>query len=68
MHSGCAPGLFLYAEVCTHQPFYASAEAAQPWLDAHPGGRVVTVDEMFERSWLAYYRDTLRPLVHPSEY
>lgn len=56
------------AEVCTHQPFFASAEAARSWLTAHPGGRVVTVDEMFERSWLTYYRDTLRPLIHPSEH
>jgi len=54
------------ANVCTYQPFFASAEAARGWLASHPGGRVFTVGEMFERPWLSYYRDRLRPLIHPS--
>lgn len=51
------------ATVCTFQPFFASAEAAEPWLAARPGSRAFTVKEMFERPWFAYYRDTLRPLI-----
>ena len=54
------------ADICTYQPFFASAEAAKDWLAGHPGGRVFTVGEMFERPWLSYYRDRLRPLIHPS--
>jgi alkylmercury lyase len=50
--------------VCTYQPFFASAEAAEPMLAAHPGSRVFTVQEMFDRSWYAYLRDNLRPLIH----
>lgn len=53
------------ATVCTYQPFYASAEAAADWLRATPGGRVFTVEEMFERPWYRYFRDDLRPFVHP---
>jgi len=53
------------ASVCTHQPFFASAEAAQGWLADHPGGHVFTVAEMFQRPWIAYYRDEVGPLIHP---
>lgn len=49
--------------ICAHQPFLASAQAAQPWLDAIPGARVFTVAEMFDRPFVAYYRDHLRPLI-----
>jgi hypothetical protein len=54
------------ADVCTYQPFFGSAEAAGDWLAGHPGGRVFTVREMFERPWVSYYRDRLRPLIYPS--
>jgi hypothetical protein len=54
------------ANVCSYQPFFASPTEAEPWLAAHPGARAFTVGEMFERSWYAYYRDTLRPLIHPA--
>jgi alkylmercury lyase len=54
--------------VCTYQPFFASPKAAQAWLTEHPGGRVFTVQEMFERPWLTYYRENLRPLVHPESH
>jgi alkylmercury lyase len=53
------------ADVCTYQPFVASAEAAHDWLAAHPGGRVFTVEEMFERPWVSYYRHRLRQIIHP---
>lgn len=54
------------ATVCTYQPFFASAEAAKPALAARPGSRAFTVQEMLERPWFSYYRDTLRPLIHPT--
>lgn len=53
------------ANVCAYQPFFASAKAAEPAVAAHPGSRAFTVKEMFERSWFTYYRDNLRPLIHP---
>lgn len=52
--------------VCAYQPFFASAQAAGSWLSSHPGGQVFTIAEMFERPWYTYFRDTLRPLIHPS--
>ncbi len=54
------------ANVCVRQPFLASAEAARGWLAATPGARVFTVEEMFQRPAFTYYRDNLRPLIHPS--
>jgi alkylmercury lyase len=53
------------ANVCVRQPFFASARAAQNWLAATPGARVFTIKEMFERPAYTYYRDNLRPLMHP---
>jgi len=35
------------ADVCSQQPFFASAEAATSWLAAHPGGRIYPVAEFF---------------------
>ena len=52
------------ATICDHQPFFASAAAAEATLAARPGTRAFTVPEMFERPWLIHYRDTLRPLIH----
>ncbi|MGW5051449.1 organomercurial lyase [Actinokineospora sp. NPDC004072] len=54
------------ATVCTYQPFFASAEAAEPALAARPGSRAFTVQEMLERPWFSHYRDTLRPLINPT--
>lgn len=51
------------AGACTHQPFFASADAAEPALAARPGARVVAVDEMFDRPFVAYCRDQLAPLL-----
>jgi alkylmercury lyase len=33
----------LDAEVCAQQPFFASAQAASPWLADHPQGRLIPV-------------------------
>src|SRR5262249_1585406 len=52
------------ANVCTYQPFFASAEAAQGWLASHPGGRVFTVGEMFGRPWGRYYPDRLAAVLN----
>lgn len=38
------------ANVCSQQPFFASAEVAANWLAAHPGGRIYPVATFFE--WL----------------
>lgn len=54
------------ANVCTHGVCFASSEVARHWLVNHPGGRVFTVDEMFDRPWITYYLRTLRPLLHPT--
>lgn len=48
------------SDVCAYQPFFASPAAAEGWLAAHPGGRVFTLAEMFERPWYQYFRDELR--------
>jgi hypothetical protein len=47
--------------VCSQQPFFASTEAAQGWLAAHPGGRVFPVREMANRPFFTHARDTWRP-------
>lgn len=60
-----ANGIFedIDTTICAHQPFLASAQAAQPWLAAIPGSRAFTVAEMFDRPFVAYFRDHLRPRV-----
>lgn len=35
------------ASVCDHGHFFASADAARPWLAEHPEGRVVAIGEAF---------------------
>jgi len=32
-------------DVCAHQPFFASAEAAAEWQAQHPGGRIYPISE-----------------------
>lgn len=56
------------ANVCSYQPFFASAEAAEPALVARPGSRAFTVREMFERPWFTHYRNKMRPLIHPANH
>lgn len=46
--------------VCVHGVGFASAEVARPWLADHPGGRIFTVAQMFDRPWIARGRHTLR--------
>lgn len=55
------------ANVCGYQPFFASAQAAEPALTTRPGSRAFTVAEMLDRPWFTHYRDTLRPLIHPAD-
>lgn len=38
------------ADVCTQQTFFANAEVAAPWLERHPGGRVLSVAD-FDAWW-----------------
>lgn len=44
------------ADVCTQQTFFANGAAAQPWLERHPGGRVLPVTE-FDR-WFRHISAT----------
>jgi hypothetical protein len=46
--------------VCVHGVGFASAAVARPWLVDHPGGRIFTVAEMFDRPWIARGQHTLR--------
>ena len=50
-------------DLCVLQPFFASAQAAQGWLDDHPGGRVYGMDDMASRPFVAYMRDNWRPRI-----
>lgn len=36
---------------CNQVHFFASTEAAQPWLDRHPGAAVVPVADAYELAW-----------------
>lgn len=54
------------ANVCSFQPIFSSAEAAEPWLADRPGSRAFTVKEMFQRAWYIHLRDTLRPRIYPT--
>jgi Alkylmercury lyase len=49
--------------LCSQQPFFASAAAAQGWLAAHPGGRVFPVQELANRPFFTHARDTWRPRI-----
>lgn len=49
--------------LCSQSPFFSSAQAARGWLDDHPGGRVFRVEEMLDRPFFTYLRDTLRPRI-----
>lgn len=54
------------ANLCVQTPLFASAEAAQGWLVAHPGGRVLPVREMWDLSPLRDLRDRMSALLsHP---
>ena len=47
------------ANLCVQGPFFSSAEAAQEWLETHPGGRVFPVREAWDLSPVREYRERL---------
>ena len=49
--------------LCSQQPFFASTDAAQGWLAAHPGGRVFSVRELVNWPFFTHARDTWRPRI-----
>jgi Alkylmercury lyase len=51
------------ASLCVQCPLFSSAEAAQGWLDAHPGGRVFPIREAWDLSAYRYYRDRMSALL-----
>ena len=53
----------LDGNLCSECPFYSSAEAAQGWLAAHPGGRVFTVREAWDLSFLRDWRAKMATLL-----
>lgn len=52
------------ANMCAQCPFYSSAEAAQGWLAAHPGGRVFPVREAWDLSFHRVWRDRMSALLN----
>ena len=52
------------ATLCAECPFYSSAEAAQGWLAAHPGGRVFPVREAWDLSVHREWRDRMSALLN----
>ena len=52
------------ANLCVQWPLFSSAEAAQSWLDAHPGGRVVPVREVWDLSVFRDWRDKMSALLN----
>ena len=53
------------ANLCADSPFYSSAEAAQGWLAAHPGGRVFSVRDAWDLSFHRAWRDRMSALLKP---
>ncbi|HEX9358691.1 MAG TPA: organomercurial lyase [Streptosporangiaceae bacterium] len=51
------------ARMCAQCPFYSSADAAQEWLAAHPGGRVFPVREAWDLSFHREWRDRMSALL-----
>jgi Alkylmercury lyase len=52
------------ASFCAQRPFYSSAEAAQGWLAAHPGGRVFPVRDAWDLSFHRAWRDRMSALLN----
>jgi alkylmercury lyase len=52
------------ATLCVQSPLFASADAAQGWLDAHPGGQVVPARQMWDLSILRDWRDQMSALLN----
>jgi len=51
------------ANLCSQAPFYSTAEAAQGWLDANPGGRVFRIREAWDLSFHRDYRRRMSALL-----
>ncbi len=51
------------ANLCSQAPMFSSAEAAQGWLDTHPGGRVFPIREAWDLSAYRGYRDRMSALL-----
>jgi len=52
------------ANLCVQGPFFSSAQAAQGWLETHPGGRVFPVREAWDLSPVREYRERLLVLLN----
>jgi alkylmercury lyase len=52
------------ASFCAQCPFYSSAQAAQGWLAAHPGGRVFPVRQAWDLSFHRVWRDRMSALLN----
>jgi alkylmercury lyase len=50
-------------DMCAESPFYSSAEAAQGWLAAHPGGRVFPIQEAWDLSFHRVWRGRMSALL-----
>jgi hypothetical protein len=53
------------ASLCSQAPLFSSAEAAQGWLDTHPGGRIFPIREAWDLSPYRHYRDRMSALLGP---
>jgi alkylmercury lyase len=53
------------ASLCSQAPLFSSAEAAQGWLGAHPGGRVFPIRQAWDLSAYRHYRDRMSALLGP---
>jgi alkylmercury lyase len=53
------------ASLCSQVPLFSSAEAAQGWLGAHPGGRVFPIRQAWDLSAYRDYRDRMSALLGP---
>lgn len=51
------------SDLCSQQPFFASPEAAQVWLAAHPGGQLVPIKEVDRHPLFAHIRKIWRPQI-----
>jgi Alkylmercury lyase/ABC transporter len=51
--------------LCSQAPLFSSAEAAQGWLDTHPGGRVFPIRQAWDLSPYRHYRDRMSALLGP---
>ncbi|MGH7777718.1 MAG: organomercurial lyase [Candidatus Dormibacterales bacterium] len=54
----------LDGNLCSQCPFYSSAEAAQGWAAAHPGGRLFPIREAWDLSFFREWRQTMSELLN----